>query len=378
MKCIDELSKEALQGKRVLVRAGLDLPVDDKGNITDLFRLRKAIPTLKFLSERGARIIVVSKIGRDPKETNEPVVRALKHQVNVTYVPDILGAMAKDAITAMRDGEILLLENIQTNPGEIANDEAFAKALASLADIYVNDAFPSAHRMSATMVGVPKFLPSYAGIQMRDEVEKLTAALKPEHPAFAMIGGAKFETKVPIIKLFLEKYDHVFITGALANDVFRARGLPVGRSKISDELPKKDVLEDPHFLAPVDVTAERTDGQAKVKKPEETTEDDKIVDIGPDTVAMLAPFIKEAKFIIWNGPTGLYEAGYTAYTHSLAELIAHRVEEGAQVVIGGGDTIAALQESGMKEEALGFLSTGGGAMLEFLLAGTLPGIDALK
>lgn len=378
MRCIDELAANELRGKRVLVRAGLDLPVDEKGEVTDLFRLKKALPTLHFLSQAGAKIIILTKIGRDVKDTNEPVYKALKRHIPVTYVPDIFGHLATSAIETMRGGEFLLLENLQQDPGEIANDPEFCKKIASLGDIYVNDCFPSAHRESAGMVGVPKLMPSYAGLQLRDEVVELTKALNPPHPAFAIIGGAKFETKIPVIKLFLEKYDHTFVVGALVNDVLKAQGLEVGRSKVSDELPPESVIGHRRFIIPNDVTAQRSDGHAYVKKPNEVTMDDKIVDIGPDSVALIAPHIERANFILWNGPTGIYEEGFVSYTHAIAEMISHRVEQGAHAVIGGGDTIAALEGSGIPEEKLGFLSTGGGAMLEFLVKGTLPAIEALN
>ncbi|HWO07465.1 MAG TPA: phosphoglycerate kinase [Candidatus Paceibacterota bacterium] len=377
MKCINEVPREELRGKRVLVRAGLDLPVNDRGEVTDAFRVKKSLATLLFLKEAGAKTIILTKIGRDPKDTNEPVAKALRHHLNVLYVPDIFGHAAQSAIAAMRDGEFLLLENLQQDPGEVANDMAFAKHVAGLGDIYVNDCFPSAHRESAGMTSVPKLMPSYAGIQFCEEVARLSEALNPPHPAFAIIGGAKFETKIPVINLFLQKYDHTFITGALANDVFKAQGLPVGRSRISDELPPPAIIGHPRLIAPNDVTTEQSDGHAYVKKPHEVVADDKIVDIGPDTVALIAPYIERANFILWNGPTGLYEGGYLSYTHAIAEIIARRIEAGAQCIIGGGDTIAALQESGIKEERLGFLSTGGGAMLEYLIKGTLPAIEAL-
>lgn len=364
-----------LKGTYVLVRAGLDVPLDAHGDVADLFRVKRAVETLRFLSQRGAKTIILSHIGRDPAETNEPVARALKVHVPVVYVPDLLGHAAMSARDAMADGDILLLENLRQDPRETKNDDACARELAALGDVYVNDAFSASHRAHASIVGIPKYLPHYAGLLLAEEVAKLDAARSPEHPSFAMLGGAKFETKAPLIAQLLKTYDHVFVTGALANDVFKARGLPVGGSLISAELPGADVLAHPHFLAPVDTTVERSDKQARVKKPEETDADDKIVDIGPDSLKAIAPYIESAKFILWNGPTGLYEDGYVHWTHAIAELIS---QSQAQKVIGGGDTIAAIQESGVAMEKLGFLSTGGGAMLEYLLDGTLPGIEALN
>ena len=374
MKCIDELSAEELKGKRVLLRSDFNLPLDEKGEVSDVFRLAQGWKTVQYLSERGARVIIVSHIGREG-DSIEPVARAMKQFGQVLFVPDLVGTVAQDAARAMKDGEVMLLENVRRDARETANDEGFAKALAALADIYVDDAFAGAHRAHASIALVPKFLPHYAGLLMRDEVREIDAARAPLSPSFAILGGAKFDTKAPLIKLLLEKYDHVFITGALANDVFKARGFETGRSLISKELPDDSILKHPHFLAPIDVTTETSDGQARVKKPEEVGVDDKIVDIGPDTVAMLVPHIANAKFILWAGPTGMYERGYIHYTQGIAQLIS---ESEAKKVIGGGDTIAAIEATGVDEKKLGFLSTGGGAMLEYLLKGTLPGVEALN
>jgi len=349
------------------------------GEVADIFRLKRGWETIQYLSQKGAKVVVASHIGRAPEESIEPVARALRKFGAIVYIPDIAGSIAHDAIAAMKNGEILLLENLRRDPREKKNDESFARELAGLAEIYVNDAFAVAHREDASIVGVPKFLPSYAGLLMRDEVFHLTEALHPKHPSLAIVGGAKFETKDPIIRSFLEAYDHVSVVGAIANDCLKRKGFPVGRSKISEHAPAREVCENPRLIVPTDVTAERSDKQAYVKKPQDVLPDDKIVDIGPDTVAALAPFIAEAKFITWNGPTGIFEEGYISYTNAIAELIAKRVEKGGlHSVIGGGDTISALKASGIPEEKLGFFSTGGGAMLEFLLKGTLPGIEALQ
>jgi len=376
MKCIDELPAVELKGKRVFLRTILNLPTNPDGSVADVFRLKQALPTLKYLVNSNAKVVVAGYFGRKG-ESMRPVAEALQK-----LAPDIkmyfFGtpfSEASNEVAALREGECLILENTRRDSGEEANDPNLSKLFASLADLYVGDSLPDFHRTYASNVGVAKLLPAYAGFLLRDEVQHIDAARNPEHPSLAILGGAKFETKAPLIKLLLEKYDHVFITGALANDVFKARGLKVGRSLTSKELPGKDVLTHPHFLAPVDVAVEDSGGHVKVKKPEEVSDDERIVDIGPDTVAMLAPHIASAKFILWNGPTGIYEQGYIHYTQQIAELAA---QSSAKIVIGGGDTIAAIEATGVPQEKLGFLSTGGGAMLEYLLKGTLPGIEVLK
>lgn len=361
-----------------MLRSDFNLPLGNDGEVANVFRVQQGWQTVEYLSKAGAKVIVISHLGQDPEQSMEPVARALKRFGPVVFIADIVGFAAKGAVAAMKDGEILLLENVRRDPRETENDPTFATELASLAELYVNDSFAVDHREHASLVGVPKLLPKYAGLLVRDEVRHIDAARSPEHPSFAILGGAKFESKAPLIKLLLEKYDKLFITGALANDVFKARGLSVGRSLISKELPGEDILGNPRFLVPVDVTIETKDGQARVVKPEEVGADDRMVDAGPDTVQMLAPLIAGAKFILWSGPTGIYESGYISYTHQIAELIAKAHAGGANVVIGGGDTIAAIELAGVQKETLGFLSTGGGAMLEYLLKGTLPGIEALK
>ncbi len=381
MKCIDEIPAGELKGKRILLRADFNLPLDDSGEVTDTFRVEQGWQTVRYLSERGAKVILVSHLSankRNPEATIEPIARALKKFGPVVFIGDITGRAAQGAAAAMKNGEILLLENVRRDPREEANEESFAKELAALADIYVNDSFAVDHRAHASLVGVPKFLPKYAGLLLRDEIAHINKARKPASPSFAILGGAKFETKAPLINSLLATYDHLFITGALANDIFKAKGLPVGRSLISKQLPGEDVLHHPHRVDTIDVTAERGDGQAQVKKLTAIDADDKIVDMGPDTFAAMTPLIEKAQFILWNGPTGLYESGYTSWTHAIAGLLSKRVAAGASVVIGGGDTIAALEGSGIKQENLGFLSTGGGAMLEYLLKGTLPAIEALE
>lgn len=378
MKCIDEIPTNELKGKRVVMRSDFNVPFDTHGNVADVFRLKRGWDTVQYLSQHGARVVLLSHIGRAPTETLAPVAHALQRFGPVVRVADLTGHAAVGAAAALKDGEVVLLENVRSDARETENDESLAKQLASYGDIFVNDAFAAAHRAHASTVGIAKFLPSYAGLLMRDEIRELNNAIKPKSPSFAILGGAKFETKAPLIKNLLATYDHLFITGALANDVFKAQGFPVGRSRVSDELPSPDILSHPSLVPTLDVTAERPDGHAQVKRPADVSADDKIVDMGPDTFAAMTPLIEKAQFILWNGPTGLYEDGYVSWTHAIAELLAKRAAAGASIVIGGGDTIAAIQDAGIGMDKLGFLSTGGGAMLEYMLKGTLPAIEALK
>lgn len=375
MKCIDEISAAEINGKRVLMRADFNVPLNAAGEVADVFRIKQGWQTVRYLSACGAKIILMSHIGRDPEASLSPVAHAIQSFTPITFVRDIVGPEAQAAVSKLQPGEIVLLENLRRDPRETENDPALARELAAMADMYVDDAFAVAHRAHASVSAIAKYLPSYSGFLLRNEIREINAARSPQAPSFAILGGAKFETKAPLIKLLLERYDHVFITGALANDVFKAKGLSVGRSLISAELPGPDVLAHPHFLAPIDVTVETSDKKSSIKKPEDVTADDKIVDIGPATVEMLKPYILNARFVLWNGPTGLYEDGYMQQTKAIAELIQQSM---AQKVIGGGDTIALIEEAELDVSKLGFLSTGGGAMLEFLLKGSLPAIDALN
>ncbi len=375
MKCIDELPASELKGKRVFLRTILNLPTDADGKVTDIFRLERGLPTLEYLVKAGAKVVIAGFFGRKG-ESMRPVAEALQHlapQVPIRFFGTSFEHAPAEA-AALKEGECLVLENTRRDPREEANDPVFAQLLASTAEMFVSDSLPDAHRPYASNVGIAQLLPSYAGFLMRDEVKNLKEAGAPAHPSVAILGGSKFETKAPLIKLLLEKYDHVFVTGALANDVLKAKGYEVGRSLISKELPDVSLLNHPHFLAPLDVTVEDADGHVKVKKPEDVAEGDKIVDTGPDSVAMLAPHIAGAKFILWNGTTGMYENGYIHYMQQIGEMVS---QNDGHKLIGGGDTIAAIEKTGMSQGRLGFLSTGGGAMLEYLLKGTLPAVEVL-
>lgn len=373
MKSFKDIDAAWWRGKRVLVRIDVNVPIDG-ATVKDQFRIEQTVPTIEYLRRAGARVVLMSHLGRAPEATLAPIARILNRQVPVTFVRDVVGTEARMARDAMGDGDVLLLENLRRDPGEMANDPTFAGSLAYRTDIYVNDAFAVSHRAHTSIVGVPKVVPGVMGPLFEREVENLSQALTPSSPSLAILGGAKFETKEPLIKKLLEHYDHLFIAGALVNDVFKAQGLPVGRSVISEHTPEAGLLANPRLLIPGDVLVEDEAGHATVKRPAEVCTGDKIVDIGPEAFAGLVPYIQHAKTILWNGPTGWYEAGYDDWTQSIAQAVA---KSDAFSIVGGGDTIAAIHSQGL-EKQFSFLSTAGGAMLEYLLNGTLPGIEALQ
>ncbi len=363
----------SLEGKRVLVRASLNVPID-AGVVLSDFRLVRLFPTIEYLRERGARIIIIGHIGRDPKETLKPVCQYLSKKFEITFVKDSIGSYASDVVADMQNGDIVLLENLRQKDGEYTNDESFSKRLASLADIYVNEAFAVSHRKHASIVGVPMYLPSYAGLAFENEVENLFKALSPKESSLFILGGAKFATKEPLIRKFLDIYDRVFVGGALANDFFKARGLSVGKSLVAKaDHHLKDIAEHPNLVLPRDVVVQNSDGYV-IKKPNNIEKEDSILDAGPETVAEILSLLRESSFVLWNGPLGDYEKGFNEHTEQLAKGI---VSSGIESIVGGGDTVAALSKLGLLDK-LSFVSSAGGAMLSFLLDGTLPGIEALK
>lgn len=368
---ITEVTKN-LRGKTVLVRASLNAPTED-GEVTNHFRITRAIPTISCLAHAGAKVVVLAHIGRDPNESLEPVYEALKERFPITFLPSLERDLIADAVTSMADGDVLLLENVRSDAREKENNDAFAQMLASYADIYVNDAFADSHREHASIVGIPKYLPGYMGQSFKEEYLQLSFVEKPKHPAFFVTGGAKFETKRPLIERFLTLYDYVFVGGALANDFLKAKGHEVGTSLVSESTEGIEaLLHNEKLLLPADVVVEGPQGVRTVAA-DAVEKDEKIVDVGPDTIAFLRGKIMESKTILWNGPLGFYEGGYDTATKQMATLIA---ESPGYSVVGGGDTIAAIESLGLNDRFC-FLSTAGGAMMTFLEKGTLPGIEAL-
>jgi phosphoglycerate kinase len=279
-----------------------------------------------------------------------------------------------DVRTAMQDGDIVVCENLRQDEREEANDESLADLIASYGDIFVNDAFAEAHRNHASTLGVAERLPAYAGLTLAVEVNELSKVMEPKRPALFLLGGAKFETKMPLIEKYLELYDFVFIGGALTNDVLKARGLEVGQSLVSDiSLKEAPFLWSEKLIVPVDVIVEGPRG-VSTKPVDQVLPDEKILDCGPETVMLLERYINEAATILWNGPFGNYEAGFTEGTELTAEIIA---KSKAFSVIGGGDTVAAVEKLGLNDK-FGFVSIGGGSMLTLLEYGTTPVLELLK
>lgn len=364
-----------LQGVKVLVRADFNVPL--KGSVVaDDFRIRTTLATIDFLRARGAKIILVSHLESNEGEnlSLEPIAQRLTGlKVPVVFLKQMRGAY-EYINQKMEDGDCILLENLRMNEGEKENDAGFAQELASLADVYVNEAFSVSHREHASIVSVPKIIPGYAGIQFEKEVSTLSRAFTPAHPFVFVLGGAKFETKLPLVSRFIELADTVFVGGALANDLLKAKGNEIGVSLLSkSKLDFSGFIDSPKLMIPDDVV----DQTNAVKAADAVGIHDKIVDAGPHTLRLLREKIASAKFILWNGPLGMYEQGCKAPTWDLARMIAEATIRGAETIVGGGDTLAAISTLGIQHEFT-FISTGGGAMLDFLAKGTLPGIEALK
>lgn len=355
-----------------MLRASLNVPIEN-GVVTNRFRIVRALPTINYLRQHGAKVIVIAHIGRDPGETLQPVHQVLKESCGAHFVSSVTGATVQEAVSKLVDGDVLLLENLRQDDREKAAGDDFAKELSRLADLYVNDAFAASHRSHSSIIGVPKYLPSYFGFNFIHEYEELSKAMKPNHPALFILGGAKFETKLPLVEQYVDTYDTIVVGGALANDIYKAKGHEVGRSLVSDvDMTGHAFLSDPKVQVPVDVVVKGPNGVRTIT-PDQVNAEESILDAGSKTVEQLAPLVAEAKMILWNGPLGNFEAGFGTVTKELAKLIA---ESPGYSIVGGGDTIAAIESLGV-EEKFNFMSTAGGAMLTFLETGTLPAIDAV-
>ncbi len=364
-------------GTRVVLRTTLNVPVDEHGYPIDEFRLRKACATIEFLAQRHARTVIVAHLGRDGQSLRH-VVAALQRLTSKSNINFYDGPLEEAATQSIAAGECLVLENIRRYRGEIENDGAFAQQLALLGDIFVNDAFADSHRLHASIVGVARLLPSYAGLLMEEEVRHLLRACLPPPHSVAIVGGAKFETKEALIKGLLDHYARVCIGGAIANDFLKVRGINIGTSLISRNPVPQSLAHNEHILVPTDAVLLDSDDTRRTDDITRIHPHEQIVDAGPGTVQEWSRALADTPFILWNGPLGIYEGGFVEGTHAIAQHIVEYCElHGSRAVVGGGDTIAALEQASFNAEFI-FLSTGGGAMLQFLIDKTLPGIDALR
>lgn len=368
-------SPDAFLGKRVFLRLDFNVPLEGS-EVRDDYRIRESLPTINFLRASGARLVIASHIGKGkPEDTLAPVAEYLNKLFPVTFLHDLLSPENVRITNELQNGDVVLLENLRHSKGEEENDPEFAKYLASLGDVYVNDAFSVSHRAHASVVGVPALLPHYAGIRLALEVSKLAVAFTPEHPFLFILGGAKISTKMPLLKKFLTIADNIFVGGAIANNFLKVRGVEIGTSTYDkDELTGLEgYLSDPHLVLPIDVVAKNAAGSV-TKTLDALTSGDMIVDAGSATIKSLEAVVGAAKLIVWNGPLGFYEEGFTEGSRELLGLIAG---SRATSIIGGGDTVALINEMGALER-FSFVSTGGGAMLDYLANETLPGITALQ
>ncbi|CAG0948268.1 phosphoglycerate kinase [Anaerolineae bacterium] len=379
----------ALKNKRALVRVDFNVPLDDKGQVTDDTRIVASLPTIQYLVEQGAKVILCSHLGRpkgkDQKFSLRPVAARLQQLLGkpVTFVGDCIGQPVERVVEGMNAGEVVLLENVRFYPEEEKNDPEFAKKLAALGDVYVNDAFGSAHRAHASTEGVTRILPGVAGFLMEKELNYLGAALaNPARPFVAILGGAKVSDKIKVIENLLPKVDSLLIGGGMANTFLAARGFNIGKSLVeADKIEMAKALMDKggvKIVLPVDaIVADKFDANAQnqVVAADAVPGDWLILDIGPKTVDAFAKIIAGAKTVVWNGPMGVFEMPrFAEGTFAVAKCLAL---SGATTIIGGGDSASAVEHAGLADK-MTHISTGGGASLEFLEGRVLPGVAALQ
>ncbi len=392
-RTIDDLD---VKGRRVLVRVDFNVPMKD-GEITDATRIERALPTIEELSKKGAKVILLSHFGRpggkrDEKESLRPVAKKLEEILGrgIAFAPDCVGEEARTVADKMAEGDVAVFENTRFHPGEEKNDPVFVKALAGNGDLYVNDAFSAAHRAHASTEGLAHILPAAAGRAMERELDYLAAALSnPERPLIAIVGGAKVSTKIELLLNLVGKADLLAVGGGMANTFLFANGVSVGKSLCEPDLAAaaREIMAEARargceIILPIDVVVAKEfkeHAAHEVRAAGNVKADEMILDVGPDSVDFLAGKIESAKTLVWNGPLGAFETRpFDTATIEVARFAAERVKAGKLVAVaGGGDTVAALSAAGV-EDGFTYVSTAGGAFLEWLEGKDLPGVAALK
>ncbi len=391
MKYIDQID---MKGKRVFLRVDFNVPMDKSGNVTDDTRVRAHLPTIKYALEKGAKLILASHLGRPKGKRVEemslqPVVKILSSLLkkDVVFVDDCIGEKVEQAVGKMKEGDIILLENLRFQPGEDKNDPEFAKKLASLCDIYIDDAFAVSHRAAASNSAITGFMKTCAaGFLLKNEIEYFRKAMvNPARPLVAIIGGSKVSDKIGVLEKITEKVDKLLIGGGMAFTFLNAQGFGIGKSLCEDDMlelarkiMQKAKEKNVQFLLPVDAVIAQSasaDAEVKICGIKEIPADWMGLDIGPATISLFSGALQGVKTIVWNGPMGMFElAPFSKGTFSLASAVAN---SGALSIIGGGDTDTAIHQAGQSAK-MSYISTGGGAFLELLEGKTLPGIAALE
>jgi phosphoglycerate kinase len=391
MKYLDQIE---MKGKNVFLRVDFNVPMDKSGNVTDDTRMRAHLPTINYALEKGAKLIIGSHLGRPKGKRVEelslkPVVKILSSLLkkDIVFVDDCVGEKVEQAVSKMKEGDIVLLENLRFYPGEDKNEPEFAKKLASLCDIYIDDAFAVSHRAAASNSAITEFVKICgAGFLLKNEIEYFNKAMgNPSRPLCAIIGGAKVSDKIGVLEKLIDKVDKLIVGGGMAFTFLKAAGYGIGKSlceldmldlarKITEKAKQKNV----QFLLPVDCVVAKSptaDAEVKICSIKEIPEDEMGLDIGPETISSFSKAVQDAKTIVWNGPLGMFElAPFSKGTFALANTVAN---SGALSIIGGGDTDTAIHKAGQSAK-MSYISTGGGAFLELLEGKTLPGIAALE